>query len=126
MRRLYEIDLLRIIAALAVVVFHYTFSGWTQGHSPVSFPALGEVSRYGHLNVDLFFVISGFGVLLSAWDRRPGSSSSPESCRERRRGADEERAEGRPTSGPRRPRRRSAGAPPLRTPSGSLGGVGQS
>lgn len=38
MKRLYEIDLLRIIAALAVVIFHYTFSGWMQGLSPVSFP----------------------------------------------------------------------------------------
>lgn len=27
MKRLYEIDLLRIIAALAVVIFRYTFSG---------------------------------------------------------------------------------------------------
>ncbi|WP_412539192.1 acyltransferase [Longispora sp. K20-0274] len=68
-RRLHELDLLRIGAAVAVVVFHYTFSGWMQGHSPARFPGLGEVSRYGYLGVDLFFVISGFVVLLSAWGR---------------------------------------------------------
>ncbi|WP_329108253.1 acyltransferase [Micromonospora sp. NBC_01699] len=71
MRRLYEVDLLRIIAALAVVVFHYTFSGWMQGLSPVTFPVLGEITRYGYLGVDLFFVISGFVVLSSAWNRSP-------------------------------------------------------
>ena len=71
MRRLYEIDLLRIIAALAVVVFHYTFSGWMQGLTPVTFPGLGMVSRYGYLGVDLFFVISGFVVPLSGWNRGP-------------------------------------------------------
>ncbi|MFI6760700.1 acyltransferase family protein [Micromonospora sp. NPDC050417] len=70
-QRLYEVDLLRIIAALAVVVFHYTFSAWMQGVSPVTFPLLGEFSRYGYLGVDLFFVISGFVVLLSAWGRTP-------------------------------------------------------
>jgi peptidoglycan/LPS O-acetylase OafA/YrhL len=70
MKRLYEIDLLWIIAALAVVIFHYTFSGRMQEPSPVSFPGLSEVSRYGYLGVDLFFMISGFVVLLSAWDRR--------------------------------------------------------
>jgi peptidoglycan/LPS O-acetylase OafA/YrhL len=71
MRRLYEVDLLRIIAAVAVVVFHYTFSAWMQGLTPVAFPLLGEVTRYGYLGVDLFFVISGFVVLLSAWGRSP-------------------------------------------------------
>ncbi|MGY0232946.1 acyltransferase family protein [Longispora urticae] len=68
-RRLHELDLLRIGAAVAVVVFHYTFSGWMQGLSPARFPGLGEVTRYGYLGVDLFFVISGFVVLLSAWGR---------------------------------------------------------
>ncbi|OKI48981.1 acyltransferase family protein [Micromonospora sp. CB01531] len=71
MRRLYELDLLRIIAAVAVVVFHYTFSAWMQGVSPVEFLGFGKLSRYGYLGVDLFFVISGFVVLLSAWGRSP-------------------------------------------------------
>lgn len=69
--RLYEVDLLRIIAALSVVLYHYTFSGHLGGHSPVAYPALSPFTRYGYLGVDLFFMISGFVVLLSAWGRRP-------------------------------------------------------
>lgn len=69
--RLYEIDLLRIVAALAVVFFHYTFSGFEKGQTGVAFPTAGEFAKYGYLGVDLFFVISGFVVLLSAWSRKP-------------------------------------------------------
>jgi peptidoglycan/LPS O-acetylase OafA/YrhL len=69
--RLYEIDLLRIAAALAVVFYHYTFSGYAGHLTSVAFPTLSTVTRYGYLGVDLFFVISGFVVLLSAWGRRP-------------------------------------------------------
>ena len=69
--RLYEIDLLRITAALAVVFYHYSFSGYAGHLTSVAFPALSTVTRYGYLGVDMFFVISGFVVLLSAWGRRP-------------------------------------------------------
>ena len=69
--RLHEIDLLRITAALAVVFYHYTFSGYAGHLTSVAFPALSAVTRYGYLGVDMFFVISGFVVLLSAWGRRP-------------------------------------------------------
>ena len=69
--RLYEIDLLRITAALAVVCYHYTFSGYAGHITSIAFPALSTAKRYGYLGVDMFFVISGFVVLLSAWGRRP-------------------------------------------------------
>jgi peptidoglycan/LPS O-acetylase OafA/YrhL len=69
--RLYEIDLLRITAALAVVVYHYTFSGYAGHLTSVAFPEISTVTRYGYLGVDMFFLISGFVVLLSAWGRRP-------------------------------------------------------
>jgi peptidoglycan/LPS O-acetylase OafA/YrhL len=69
--RLYEIDLLRITAALAVVIYHYTFSGYAGHLTSIAFPALSTVTRYGYLGVDMFFTISGFVVLLSAWGRRP-------------------------------------------------------
>jgi peptidoglycan/LPS O-acetylase OafA/YrhL len=69
--RLYEIDLLRITAALAVVIYHYTFSGYARHLTSIAYPALSVVTRYGYLGVDMFFTISGFVVLLSAWGRRP-------------------------------------------------------
>jgi peptidoglycan/LPS O-acetylase OafA/YrhL len=69
--RLYEIDLLRITAALAVVVYHYTFSGYAGHLTSVGYPEISTVTRYGYLGVDMFFLISGFVVLLSAWGRRP-------------------------------------------------------
>jgi peptidoglycan/LPS O-acetylase OafA/YrhL len=69
--RLYEIDLLRITAALGVVVYHYTFSGYARHLTSIAYPSLSVVTRYGYLGVDMFFTISGFVVLLSAWGRRP-------------------------------------------------------
>ncbi|WP_336206128.1 acyltransferase family protein [Nonomuraea sp. LPB2021202275-12-8] len=69
--RLYELDGLRLLAALFVVLFHYTFSGWAGGTSPVAFGAESAWSKYGYLGVDLFFAISGFVVLMSAWGRGP-------------------------------------------------------
>ncbi|MGP4018699.1 acyltransferase family protein [Saccharopolyspora sp. 5N708] len=69
--RLHEIDLLRITAALAVVFYHYTFSGFGKGLTEVDFPSASEFTRYGYLGVDLFFVISGFVVLMSALNRKP-------------------------------------------------------
>jgi peptidoglycan/LPS O-acetylase OafA/YrhL len=69
--RLHEIDLLRIGAALAVVAFHYLYSGPAAGHVDLEFPVAGLVARYGYLGVDLFFVISGFVVLMCAWQRTP-------------------------------------------------------
>ncbi len=69
--RLYELDGLRLVAALCVVVFHYAFSAPVGGTSTVAFPELEGVARYGYLGVDLFFLISGFVVLMSAWGRTP-------------------------------------------------------
>jgi peptidoglycan/LPS O-acetylase OafA/YrhL len=69
--RLYEIDLLRITAALGVVIYHYTFSGYARHLTSIAYPSLSVVTRYGYLGVDMFFTISGFVVLLSAWGRRP-------------------------------------------------------
>ena len=65
--RFYEIDLLRFLAAMSVVVYHYTYRGYAQGdYSPIVFPGIGLVTRYGYLGVELFFIISGYVVLLSA------------------------------------------------------------
>ena len=66
-RRFYEIDLLRFLAALAVVFYHYTYRGYmADNYSPVPFPAFAPVTKYGYLGVELFFIISGYVVLRSA------------------------------------------------------------
>jgi peptidoglycan/LPS O-acetylase OafA/YrhL len=63
----YEIDLLRFLAALSVVLYHYTYRGYmADQYNPVPFAGLGRFTKYGYLGVELFFLISGYVVLLSA------------------------------------------------------------
>ncbi|MYV72061.1 acyltransferase family protein [Streptomyces sp. SID2131] len=68
--RLYALDGLRLGAALMVVMYHYMArgGGWP---TPVKaiFPDAFRISAYGYLGVQLFFVISGFVICMSAWDR---------------------------------------------------------
>ena len=65
--RFYEIDLLRFTAALSVVLYHYTYRGYVaDNYSPIPFLGLGRFTRYGFLGVELFFIISGYVVLVSA------------------------------------------------------------
>lgn len=71
--RYYEIDLLRFIAAIAVVLFHLTYRGYYADNlSPVRYPILGEVFKYGYMGVELFFMISGYVILLSATGKTVG------------------------------------------------------
>ncbi|MGI5272033.1 acyltransferase family protein [Nonomuraea sp. CA-218870] len=73
--RLAELDLLRFIAALAVLAFHYLVayaSVW--GERPAElFPALAPIAGLGILGVELFFIISGFVILMTIWGRGVGS-----------------------------------------------------
>ncbi len=65
--RVHEIDLLRFSAALMVVLFHYAFRGHAANNmSSMPYPALAPIARYGYLGVDLFFMISGFVISMTA------------------------------------------------------------
>jgi peptidoglycan/LPS O-acetylase OafA/YrhL len=64
--RFHELDILRFLAALAVVFFHYTFLNATEYEAITTYPILGEIFKYGYLGVELFFIISGFVILLTA------------------------------------------------------------
>ncbi|WP_405088016.1 acyltransferase family protein [Microbispora sp. NBC_01389] len=68
--RLRVLDLLRFCAALGVVLFHF---GETRAWgTPNAFPALSAVTMFGVYGVRLFFLISGFVILMSAWGRTAG------------------------------------------------------
>lgn len=65
--RINEIDLLRFIAAISVVFFHYTFRGYAaDSMSIVPFLEVAFFSKYGFVGVELFFMISGFVILMTA------------------------------------------------------------
>ena len=63
---LYELDLLRFLAAIAVVFFHYTFLNSINSELTPTYPSLEGIFKYGYLGVELFFMISGFVILLTA------------------------------------------------------------
>jgi peptidoglycan/LPS O-acetylase OafA/YrhL len=73
------IDLVRFAAAFMVVFFHYGFFSWNEGVIPYGlravigfdpgFPELTQVSWWGWVGVEVFFVISGFVIAISAEGR---------------------------------------------------------
>ena len=70
--RLYGIDLLRGLACISVLAFHYLSRGPRAGWMP-SLPIawLEPVARYGYLGVHLFFMLSGYVIFMSAIGRTP-------------------------------------------------------
>ncbi|MDQ0673445.1 peptidoglycan/LPS O-acetylase OafA/YrhL [Pseudarthrobacter siccitolerans] len=73
--RLLLLDCLRLAAALGVVAYHYTavFGQLFWGApSHEIFPRLSGITAYGALGVQLFFIISGFVILMSAYGRSVG------------------------------------------------------
>lgn len=68
------LDFLRFAAALAVVGYHLTALAhpWAVSASTEIFPRLPQLTKYGVLGVDLFFIISGFVILSSVNGRSLG------------------------------------------------------
>ncbi|MCA5894941.1 acyltransferase family protein [Isoptericola sp. NEAU-Y5] len=69
--RLAALDALRFVAALGVLVYHYVavnHQAWG-AETAESFPDAQPVAAFGSFGVQLFFVISGFVILMSAWGR---------------------------------------------------------
>ncbi|WP_457272042.1 acyltransferase family protein [Pedobacter sp. UYEF25] len=67
--RFYELDLMRFLAALAVLFYHYTFASNRMMGTP--FFGIEKISKYGYLGVEVFFMISGYVVLLSSMNKSP-------------------------------------------------------
>ncbi len=69
----FGVDLLRFFAASLVLVYHFVFWHWTSGqfltvnHFP-PLPATSHLFHFGWIGVEIFFVISGFVIALSAAD----------------------------------------------------------
>ncbi|RZU60748.1 acyltransferase family protein [Zhihengliuella halotolerans] len=73
-RRLALLDGLRLVAALMVVLYHYTawnHGNWGDEGARETWPGLSQLTVFGNLGVPLFFVISGFVILLSSYGKRP-------------------------------------------------------
>lgn len=64
------LDYLRFVAAIAVLAYHWLFRGIETGTmSTVGYNPVSQVASYGYLGVELFFMISGFVIALSAHGR---------------------------------------------------------
>ncbi len=73
-RRLVELDALRFVAAFAVMSFHYLAASrslWNE-HPTTLFSEVNRLTTLGILGVELFFLISGFVILMSVWGRTIG------------------------------------------------------
>ncbi|MFF2626358.1 acyltransferase family protein [Kitasatospora griseola] len=76
--RLYLLDLLRLLAALGVVLWHYAgYQGWPKdvwGGRPADvIPVLHDIGKYSWIGVELFFLISGFVICMSCWGKTTGA-----------------------------------------------------
>ncbi|MEV7625289.1 acyltransferase [Actinoplanes sp. NPDC089786] len=69
--RLYALDGLRLVCALAVAGFHFGNSWRLDGVHGGSYhlPGAAPVLIYGFLGVETFFLISGFVIMMSGWGR---------------------------------------------------------
>ena len=65
-RRVYELDLMRLVAAMFVLLYHTWRHSADPAYHQVGYPAwLSSWTRYGFLGVELFFFISGMVIFNS-------------------------------------------------------------
>ncbi|MFF8258651.1 acyltransferase family protein [Streptomyces virginiae] len=71
--RLAALDAVRVLAALSVLFYHYAAldSAWGEPAEGV-FPSAHALAVYGWLGVEIFFLVSGFVICMSAWGRTVG------------------------------------------------------
>jgi peptidoglycan/LPS O-acetylase OafA/YrhL len=61
--RVQALDLLRLLAVLAVIFYHFCFWGPTAHAIPqIAVPSMAGFAQYGFLGVPVFFMISGFVI----------------------------------------------------------------
>ena len=64
MKRIYGLDVFRFFAAFAIIFFHYCFLGVVEGYYSTS--VFNQVFFWGYFGVDVFFILSGFVILISS------------------------------------------------------------
>lgn len=62
-------DVVRIAAAILVVIGHFSFSSHSVARTPMHSSLLSPVSMYFYVTVDLFFIVSGYFILMTALNR---------------------------------------------------------
>jgi peptidoglycan/LPS O-acetylase OafA/YrhL len=68
--RISELDVLRFTAAMAVLIYHFTFRPVIHGVlREDAFGWFSEMTRYGYMGVNLFFMISGFVIIWTSEKR---------------------------------------------------------
>jgi peptidoglycan/LPS O-acetylase OafA/YrhL len=67
----FELDILRIIGAINIVLYHYTFRGYAADNmTTLYFPLLGSIFKYGFFGLYLFFILSGYTIAQSAANKK--------------------------------------------------------
>jgi peptidoglycan/LPS O-acetylase OafA/YrhL len=72
MKRVQLLDYGRFAASLSVMAFHYTYNGIRNGKisSIDHLPPVSSFTKYGHLGVEFFFMISGYVIFYSAQNKK--------------------------------------------------------